>query len=56
VTADRVKEISIEMSGLLEQQSTMLSSQTRLLEMSETVDEYLRRYERLRQLAEELNR
>jgi hypothetical protein len=56
VTSDRVKEISAEMSGLLEQQSKMLSSQTKLLEMSgETVDEYLLRYERLRLLAQELS-
>jgi hypothetical protein len=53
--SDRIKEISVEMSRLLEQQSKMLGSQTRLPEMSgEVIDEYFQRYERLRQLAQEL--
>ena len=52
---NRMTEISAEMSGLLEQQSTMLGSATKLREMSaEAVYEYFQRYERLRQLAQEL--
>jgi hypothetical protein len=43
------------MSELLEQQSKMLGSRTRITEMSEeTLDAYFQRYERLRQLAQEL--
>jgi hypothetical protein len=43
------------MSRLLEQQSKMLGSQTKLPEMSgQMMDEYFQRYERLRQLAQEL--
>jgi hypothetical protein len=43
------------MSRLLEQQSKMLGSPTKLPEMSgDMVDEYFQRYERLRELAREL--
>lgn len=55
MSSDRIKEISAEMSRLLEQQSKMLGSPTKLPEMSgDMVDEYFQRYERLRELAREL--
>jgi predicted nuclease with TOPRIM domain len=55
VASDRIKEITSEMSRLVEQQKKMLGSATKLLDMSaEVVDEYFQRYERLRQLAREL--
>ena len=51
-----MREISAEMSGLIDQQSTLLNSETILIEMSgEELSGYAQRSDRLSQLSQELS-
>ena len=56
VNHDRIREISTEMSGLVDEQTRLLKSPTRFPDISgEELDGYTQRNERLRQLCKELN-
>jgi hypothetical protein len=56
VDHDRVREISTEMCGLLDEQTRLLHSPTTLTDMSgDQVEGYTQRNDRLHQLFKELN-
>jgi hypothetical protein len=55
MNSNRIREISVEMCRLLNEQSRLLNSETNLTEMSgDELNGYSRRNERLTELAKEL--